>query len=100
MDYVRDRILRVYTHGCPPIATAVNATGIKQEDENIIQCNVLEAFELPTSMVYAYIQPYDPVIRLFSGDHDVLYPLIDDLGTDGVTLYSTVRLLFLLFVCP
>jgi len=39
-------------------------------------------------MVYGYIQPYDPVVRLFSG-HDVLYPLVDDLGADGITLYST-----------
>ena len=51
-------------------------------------CPILEAFDLPPSMIYAYIQPYDPVVRLFSG-HDVLYPLVDDLGADGITLYST-----------
>lgn len=39
-------------------------------------------------MVYGFIQPYDPVIRLFS-NHDVLYPLVDDLGKDGITLYSS-----------
>jgi hypothetical protein len=88
VDYARDRILRVYAHGSPPIATVVNTTIVKSEDENI-ECPILEAFGLPVSMVYAYIQPYDPVVRLFSG-HDVLYPLVDDLGTDGITLYSTV----------
>ena len=52
------------------------------------RCPILEAFDLPPSMVYGYIQPYDPVVRLFS-DHDVLYPLVDDLGKDGITLYSS-----------
>ena len=51
-------------------------------------CKVLEAFGLPPSIVYGYIQPYDPVIRLFS-NHDVLYPLVDDLGRDGITLYAS-----------
>ena len=88
MDYARDRILRVYAHGSPPIATVVNKSIVKSEDQNI-ECPILEAFGLPVSMVYGYIQPYDPVVRLFSG-HDVLYPLVDDLGADGITLYSTV----------
>lgn len=90
MDYARDRILRVYAHGSPPIATVVNKSIVKSEDQNI-ECPILEAFGLPVSMVYGYIQPYDPVVRLFSG-HDVLYPLVDDLGADGITLYSTVSI--------
>lgn len=52
------------------------------------RCPILEAFDLPPSMIYGFMQPYDPVIRLFS-NHDVLYPLVDDLGEDGITLYST-----------
>ena len=72
VDYARDRILRVYAHGSPPIATVVNKSIVKSEGENI-ECPILEAFGLPVSMVYGYIQPYDPVVRLFSG-HDVLYP--------------------------
>ena len=90
VDYARDRILRVYAHGSPPIATVVNKSIVKSEDQNI-ECPILEAFGLPVSMVYGYIQPYDPVVRLFSG-HDVLYPLVDDLGADGITLYSTVSI--------
>lgn len=70
----------------------MNTTIVKSEDENI-ECPILEAFGLPASMVYGYIQPYDPVVRLFSG-HDVLYPLVDDLGADGNTLYSTVSVYF------
>ncbi len=91
-DYARDRILRTYSHGSPPVATLANgavAQSIGNEKYGGTQtCPILEAFDLPPSMVYGYIQPYDPVVRLFS-DHDVLYPLVDDLGTDGITLYSS-----------
>jgi len=74
------------------VATLVNNT-IAQPDADekfsgTQRCPVLEAFDLPPSMVYGFIQPYDPVIRLFS-NNDVLYPLVDDLGKDGITLYST-----------
>merc|ERR1712238_457966 len=86
VDYVHDRIFRVYSHGSPPVAF-MNTTIVKSEDENI-ECPILEAFGLPASIVYGYVQPYDPIVRLFSG-HDVLYPLVDDLGADGITLYST-----------
>ena len=90
VDYVRNRILRVYAHGSPPIATVMNKTAESNEEkyQGKQKCAILEAFHLPMSMVYGYIQPYDPVVRLFS-DHDVLYPLVDDLGADGVTLYCS-----------
>ncbi len=91
-DYVRDRILRVYSHGSPPVATLANTTFAQsytnEKFSGTQRCRVLEAFDLPASMVYGFIQPYDPVVRLFS-DHDVLYPLVDDLGKDGITLYSS-----------
>ena len=93
VDYVQDRILRVYSHGCPPIAAIVDeATSVAASAESKFggtqKCPVLDAFGLPPSMVYGFIQPYDPVVRLFS-NHDVLYPLVDDLGADGITLYSS-----------
>lgn len=47
-------------------------------------CSILEAFGLPTDIVYAYAQPWDPIVRLFT-KYDPLYPLIDDLGEDGYT---------------
>jgi hypothetical protein len=91
-DYVRDRIPRVYSHGSPPVATLVNKTIAQSSADEKFggtqRCPILEAFDLPPSMIYGFIQPYDPVIRLFS-NRDVLYPLVDDLGKDGVTLYST-----------
>ena len=51
-------------------------------------CFVLETFDLPTGIVYGYNQPWDPIVRLFS-KYDPLYPLIDDLGEDGATLYAS-----------
>lgn len=92
VDFVRDRIPRVYSHGSPPIATMVSNGSEESNAEKTSggtqRCRVLEAFGLPSSTVYSFIQPYDPVIRLFS-NHDVLYPLVDDLGNDGITLYSS-----------
>jgi len=89
VDYVRDRILRVYSHGSPPVAAIVDKDASIESRLGCTQeCPVLDAFDLPSSMVYGFIQPYDPVVRLFS-NHDVLYPLVDDLGADGITLYAS-----------
>jgi hypothetical protein len=60
-EYVRDRVLRVYTHGMPPIAMATKpgpTTKRKTVALEQHQCPILEAFNLPATMVYAYIQPY------------------------------------------
>jgi len=92
VDYVRDRIPRVYSYGAPPVATLADNNIAKSSADDKFsgtqRCPILEAFDLPPSMIYGFIQPYDPVVRLFS-NHDVLYPLVDDLGKDGITLYST-----------
>ena len=92
VDFTRERILRAYSHGSPPVAALVNPANGQSTTNSKFggtqQCPVLEAFNLPPSMVYGFIQPYDPVVRLFS-NHDVLYPLVDDLGKDGITLYSS-----------
>ncbi|KAG7373391.1 lipase class 3 [Nitzschia inconspicua] len=85
VDYVRDRIKRVYSHGSPPVATMVGSTS---DAVNFGNCPVLNAFELPSDLVYGYVQPYDPVVRLFT-NVDALYPLVDDLGKDELTLYAT-----------
>lgn len=50
-------------------------------------CPILDVFGLPASLVYGSIQPWDPIPRLFS-PIDGLYPLVDDIGADGVTLYA------------
>jgi hypothetical protein len=85
VDFVRDRIRRVYTHGSPPVATDI---GPASRVGNLGNCPILDAFDLPSDLVYGYVQPYDPVVRLFT-DVDALYPLVDDLGKDELTLYAT-----------
>lgn len=50
-------------------------------------CEILGTFGLPATLVYGCIQPWDPIPRLFS-PIDGLYPLLDDIGEDGVTLYA------------
>jgi hypothetical protein len=50
--------------------------------------SVLERFDLPIHLVYGYVQPWDPIVRLFS-EIDPLYPLLGDLGEDGKTLYAS-----------
>ncbi|KAL3902323.1 MAG: hypothetical protein SGILL_010865, partial [Bacillariaceae sp.] len=86
VDYVQKRILRVFAHGSPPVAAMVDPVTASGMDPNI--CPIMDAFDLPSDLVYGFVQPYDPVVRLFS-DVDALYPLVDDLGADEVTLYAT-----------
>lgn len=85
MDYVKDKVKRVYSHGSPPVATVV---GSSPNAGHHRVCPILDAFDLPSDLVYGYIQPYDPVVRLFT-NVDALYPLVDDLGKDDLTLYAT-----------
>jgi len=76
----RQRVLRVFTCGSPPIFEIESTSKVK--DNSIggsVACPILEAFDLPTDLVYSYNQPWDPIVRLFS-QYDPLYPLIDDLG--------------------
>jgi hypothetical protein len=51
-------------------------------------CEILDQFGLPAKLVYGSVQPWDPIPRLFS-PIDGLYPLVDDLGEDGKTLYAS-----------
>jgi hypothetical protein len=76
--------MRVYTHGSPPVATVLDSAGAGR----LGTCPILDAFDLPTDLVYGFVQPYDPVVRLFT-EVDALYPLVDDLGKDELTLYAT-----------
>jgi hypothetical protein len=52
---------------------------VKETELEDFSCSILDAFDLPTDIVYSYNQPWDPIVRLFS-QYDPLYPLIDDLG--------------------
>jgi len=79
-DYVRGKVKKVYTFGSPPIAVA-----LKEPKRGISgPCTVLNSFGLPSTMVISYIQPWDPIVRLFT-TIDALYPLAGDIGEDGVT---------------
>lgn len=87
-EFVRDKVLRVFTFGSPPVLQLdpnVEVTGREGESEG---CKILDHFGLPASLVYGCVQPWDPIPRLFS-EIDGLYPLIDDLGSDGKTLYAS-----------
>lgn len=84
VDFVRQRVLRVFAYGSPPILELLSTTDINDEELKGFQCSILEAFDLPSDIVYSYNQPWDPIIRLYS-QFDPLYPLIDDLGEDGYT---------------
>ena len=86
-SFVRDNVLRVFTFGSPPIfsvKTKSNLRRIANDKEGGDYCSILDAFDLPTSIVFSYSQPWDPIPRLFTS-YDPLYPLIDDLGDDGYT---------------
>ena len=93
-EFVQDRIQRVYTFGAPPVAALMPSS--KQSPckvltkEGVFTCDVLEAFGLPSNIVEGYVQPWDPISRLFSSC-DPLYPLIGDIdmekGDDGLVLW-------------
>lgn len=87
VEYVKENFLRVYTFGSPPISISPD---VVEDDNNsdAMRCPTLEAFGLESDFVYQYIQPWDPVVRLFS-DIDPCYPLLEDIGDDGVTLYAS-----------
>jgi hypothetical protein len=74
-DFVRDKVLRVFTFGSPPVAVCSRKPLLLEEDaeeeSNIWDgpvfkgssgeaygCSILEAFGLPPSIVYGYIQPW------------------------------------------
>jgi len=80
--FVQERVKKVFTFGSPPIAT-VKLDG---DDVGDGKCAILEELGLPSDLVHGYIQPWDPIPRWFSRI-DPLYPLIGDLGSDGVTPY-------------
>ena len=79
-DYVLDKVIKVLAFGAPPV------TALVKSSEKVVpgRCAVLNSFGLPSSIVYSYIQPWDPIARLFT-QIDPLYPLVGDMGADGVT---------------
>lgn len=80
-SFVKQNILRVFTFGSPPIFEILDESASSNLNDS---CSILDAFDLPTDIVYSYNQPWDPIPRLYT-KYDPLYPLIDDLGDDGYT---------------
>lgn len=105
-EFIEQKISRVYTFGSPPVCSIIDDTvsidisnggslpkasksiPTSKEDSIIYHCDVLERFNIPANKVYSFLQPWDPIPRLFS-EIDPLYPLLGDLGEDGKTLYAS-----------
>lgn len=85
-QFVRDKILRVFTFGSPP-TLMFNPEVQPRKKVKSEGCEILDIFGLPASLVYGSVQPWDPIPRLFS-PIDGLYPLVDDIGEDGMTLFA------------
>ena len=77
--------MKVFTFGSPPVAVLNGSKSTIPLQQ--LHCDILDAFDLPASLVSGYIQPWDPVVRLFS-DIDALYPLVGNLGKDGNTPFA------------
>lgn len=84
-EYVRNKILRVFTFGNPAVVCLRKPRRKTSEADET--CDILKAFELPTNIVHGFAQPWDPVVRLFT-QYDPLYPLAGGLGDDGVTPWA------------
>jgi hypothetical protein len=88
VDFVLENVLRVYTHGSPPVAfvkgnsssgssttSKQRFTGRRTDKHDLHACPVLEAFDLPSHIVYGYIQPYVRSYDCVSGSPSILlYP--------------------------
>eukprot|EP00592_Proboscia_alata_P003476 CAMPEP_0194371006 /NCGR_PEP_ID=MMETSP0174-20130528/19345_1 /TAXON_ID=216777 /ORGANISM="Proboscia alata, Strain PI-D3" /LENGTH=760 /DNA_ID=CAMNT_0039148785 /DNA_START=285 /DNA_END=2567 /DNA_ORIENTATION=- len=97
VDFVIERVLNIFTFGAPPVLSLNDtlSSDVTNTDDvpfslvnDEYKCSVLNSVGLPASMVRGYVQPWDPIMRLFS-EIDPLYPIIGDLGADGMTLYAS-----------
>jgi len=88
-EFVNEKFLRVFTFGSPPVTRFANDNEKESNSDSLDMhtCSILESLSLRNDMIYGYVQPWDPIVRMFSRI-DPLYPLIGDLGDDGVTLYA------------
>jgi len=96
-DYVRDKVLRVFTFGSPPVLAEEisllendppQQDSVEDVNDNLYASPLLEKCGLPSDIVYGVVQPWDPIVRMFT-PIDPLYPLIGDIGEDGVTPYAS-----------
>jgi len=86
-EFIREHIMKVYTFGSPPIACLPVINPESQPQSQQDYCAILDAFGLPSDLIHSYVQPWDPINRLFT-EIDALYPLAGDLGADGKTIFA------------
>jgi len=90
-QYIQDKVLHVYTFGSPPVTCLEKVamqTECVEDIEGQAHCNILSYLGLPSTLVKGYTQPWDPITRIFSSI-DSLYPIVDDIDIDGVTVWKT-----------
>jgi len=84
VEFVKERIKTVYTFGAPPVLALRDPPPVLPGSVDPDHDDILHAAGLPSSLVKGFVQPWDPIVRLFSYI-DPFYPLVDDLGKDGIT---------------
>ena len=87
-SFISKHVQNVFTFGAPPICTFVDVDANADADEDANGDPILTAYKIDNSIVKSFVQPWDPVPRLFSC-HDPAYPLVGDIGIDGKTLYAS-----------
>lgn len=78
IDYVQKKVIQVYTFGSPPVT-------VMQKD--CTDQSVLSTLNIPNTLIQGFVQPWDPIVRLFTVI-DPLYPLVSDLGPDNSTPFA------------
>jgi len=84
VEFVKERIKTVYTFGAPPVLALRDPPPVLPGSVDPDHDDILHAAGLPSSLVKGFVQPWDPIVRLFSYI-DPFYPLVIYLGKGGVT---------------
>ena len=82
--WVQRHIHTVFTFGSPPVVR-VSHSNMKNHfgNDRASSCPILKALQLPPTLVQGYVQPWDPIPRLFS-NHDPIYPLVGEMEHPGI----------------
>ena len=86
-EWCKDRIKDCVVFGAPPMIETSSLDEIMPRTKTNLD-RALLLFDLPQDIITSFVQPWDPVIRIFS-QYDPCFPLVGDLGEDGVTLYAS-----------
>eukprot|EP00588_Corethron_pennatum_P015788 CAMPEP_0194282336 /NCGR_PEP_ID=MMETSP0169-20130528/22926_1 /TAXON_ID=218684 /ORGANISM="Corethron pennatum, Strain L29A3" /LENGTH=399 /DNA_ID=CAMNT_0039027617 /DNA_START=158 /DNA_END=1356 /DNA_ORIENTATION=+ len=83
VEFVKKRIKTVYTFGAPPVLALHDPPPVLPDSTDSDHDEILHAAGLPSSLVKGFVQPWDPIVRLFSYI-DPFYPLVVFLGKGGI----------------